>query len=75
MRTAFLRPAVVDGAPLKIRMPDEPTRHLSEDGELVALNGYWRNRLRDGDVLKGEAPKTKSAPPAASSKPAAKKEG
>ena len=39
---------------LKIRMPERKMRHLSEAGEAVEVNEYWRRRLADGDVVKVE---------------------
>lgn len=46
MATVTLKPA----PGLKIRVPERGMRHLAESGEPVALNPYWRARLRDGDV-------------------------
>lgn len=36
---------------LIVRMPGSPPRTLPDTGAEVVLDEYWRNRLRDGDVL------------------------
>ena len=48
MAIVIVKPA----AGLKIRMPERQMRHLSEVGEPVEMNEYWRRRLKDGDVVK-----------------------
>lgn len=45
--TVFVRPA----PGLKIRMPERGFAILPEEGRHVPLDGYWRARLRDGDVV------------------------
>ncbi|PSJ23580.1 DUF2635 domain-containing protein [Halomonas sp. ND22Bw] len=45
MHTETLKPA----RGLRVRDPLRD-RHLHHDGEPVTLDGYWRRRLRDGDV-------------------------
>lgn len=74
MKTEFVRPAVRNGAPLKVRMPDNLAMHLPEEGKAVPLNDYWLNRIRDGDVVIEKAPASKSASAAAAAKSTAKKE-
>lgn len=49
---------------LLVRMPGSPPRTLSESGTEVVLDEYWRNRLRDGDVVEVTA----TPAPAASKK-------
>ncbi len=50
MATVNVKPA----PGLKIRMPERQMRHLSDAGEVVEVNEYWRRRLADGDVVKVE---------------------
>jgi hypothetical protein len=50
--TVYVRPA----AGLKIRMPERGFAHLPEEGRQVPLDGYWRARLRDGDVVLASDP-------------------
>ena len=47
MITAFLKP---ENNTLKIRMPDSGD-YLPEDGAEVVLTGFWRRRIKDGDVI------------------------
>lgn len=68
MTRSWLRPAVRDGQALKVPRPERGD-YLPADGDDIELSVYWRRRLRDGDVTRGEAPK----PAAAQPKP--KKEG
>ncbi|WP_343498636.1 DUF2635 domain-containing protein [Achromobacter denitrificans] len=49
MQTVTLKPAVVDGQPLKVRKPQGG--YLSADGEPIVLTTYWRRRRDDGDVI------------------------
>lgn len=45
-----------------VRNPDAGMRHVRPEGERVQLSKYWRDRLRDGDVIEVKAetpPETK----------------
>lgn len=64
MATVVLKPA----PGLKIRMPERQMRHLSEAGEAVVLNEYWRRRLADGDVVKAAGGRQPAGQPQATSK-------
>lgn len=68
MKTAFVKPA----PGLKVRRPDRPSEILAVDGDTVILDDYWRNRLRDGDVVAVAPTHGKSS---AGPKAQAKKEG
>lgn len=46
MKRAHVRPA----PGLKIRFPDRPAQILRPEGDVVALDQYWRDRIADGDV-------------------------
>lgn len=39
-----------------VRNPDAAMRHLDPAGEVIELNGYWRNRIKDGDVVIVDVP-------------------
>ncbi|SAI74569.1 Protein of uncharacterised function (DUF2635) [Bordetella ansorpii] len=45
----ILKPAVVDGVPLRVRKPQGG--YLNPSGEPVMLTTYWRRRRLDGDVV------------------------
>lgn len=36
---------------LLVRMPGTPPKRMPESGADVVLDEYWRNRIRDGDVV------------------------
>lgn len=55
-----LKPASDD---LKVRNPDTG-EHLRAEGETVVLTSYWVRRLRDGDVVKTDAPAKTEGPDA-----------
>lgn len=57
-KTMTVRPARED---LVVRMPERGFRMLDAAGEEVPRNGYWNNRLRDGDVVKSKVPAKKPA--------------
>lgn len=49
MQTVTLKPAVIDGEPLKVRKPQGG--YLATQGEPIVLTTYWRRRRDDGDVV------------------------
>ena len=49
MQTVTLKPAFIDGEPLKVRKPQGG--YLATQGELIVLTTYWRRRRDDGDVV------------------------
>ena len=49
MQTVPLKPAFIDGEPLKVRKPQGG--YLATQGELIVLTTYWRRRRDDGDVV------------------------
>jgi hypothetical protein len=54
MDTAFIKPASHQetGKPFPIRFPvPNNSRLLSAEGEYVALDGYWQQRIAHGDVI------------------------
>lgn len=46
-KTVTVKPA----AGQRVRMPGSPPKWLPEAGALVVLDEYWRNRLKDGEVV------------------------
>ena len=52
---------------LQVRDPADG-QPLPADGKTVRDSGYWRRRLRDGDVTLGKAPAKKSGTKAAAKK-------
>lgn len=46
-KTATVKPA----PGLRVPIPGTPPKVLPESGAEVPLDEYWRNRLRDGDVI------------------------
>ena len=53
MQTVTLKPAIVDGEPLKVRKPQGG--YLAAQGEPIVLTTYWRRRRDDGDVTEVSA--------------------
>jgi|MDSZ01.3.fsa_nt_gb hypothetical protein len=54
---------VVPRKGLKVRT-ENGARHIKPEGESVVLTSYYRRRLKDGDLVKGQAPSSrKSAAP------------
>ncbi|MFY3695869.1 DUF2635 domain-containing protein, partial [Achromobacter xylosoxidans] len=49
MQTVTLKPATIDGEPLKVRKPQGG--YLAVQGEPIVLTTYWRRRRDDGDVV------------------------
>lgn len=60
MQTINLKPAVVDGVPLKVRKPQGG--YLAPSGEPIVLTTYWRRRRDDGDVTEVAASSQPSVP-------------
>ena len=60
MQTVTLKPAVVDGEPLKVRKPQGG--YLAAQGEPIVLTTYWRRRRDDGDVTEVSATSQASDP-------------
>ncbi len=59
----YIKPGVdKDDQPYKVRKPTKPTEFLAEEGELVVLDKHWHRRLRDGSVVKADAPKAPAKP-------------
>lgn len=65
MKTAHVKPA----PGLKLRRPDRIEEILPPEGAVVALDAYWRSRIRDGDAeIVSTAAKPAHAPKAAAAK-------
>jgi hypothetical protein len=64
MEKMFVKPA----PGLKVRLPENPSAFLPDDGAEVERNAFWLRRLRDEDVVHA-APASKPT-----AKPASKKE-
>lgn len=60
MQTVTLKPALVDGEPLKVRKPQGG--YLAAQGEPIMLTTYWRRRRDDGDVIEVSAGAQASEP-------------
>lgn len=41
-----------------VRNPDAAMRHLDPAGEPVVMSKYWRDRVKDGDVVEVALPVT-----------------
>jgi hypothetical protein len=64
METRTLKPAPGKRVRKPAPTADTPPGWPAEDGEAVAMNSYWRRRLRDGDVVEVAAPKPAPKKPA-----------
>lgn len=60
MQTVTLKPAIIDGEPLKVRKPQGG--YLAAQGEPIVLTTYWRRRRDDGDVTEVSATSQASDP-------------
>lgn len=66
--TLHIRPARLEGKPLKVRKHDNPRALLADDGEVVTNHKYWHRRLHDGSVELVEPPAQEQAAPKKSDK-------
>jgi hypothetical protein len=74
MQIVTLKPAIVDGEPLKVRKPQGG--YLAVQGEPIVLTTYWRRRRDDGDVTEvgaaSQATEPADTPPAPTKSASAK---
>ncbi len=61
MKQIYIKPnTLLDGTPLKVRLPNKPQEFMPAEGMSVERSPYWVRRLTDGSVVGAVKPKKKS---------------